>query len=211
MSNDIPEVELCRLHYAFRNRFEGHALANLRQCEVNNEFDREFQRTFEMRTELPAEGLKAENAKFSVLQPVNFRFSTKTGVPASWWQAFKAQVFPAWARRRWPPVWRTVVHDHKVTTWNRQVFEVGYTAYAAYPKLPIIMPDECGPYFIVRGRPVITASLAEYLCHDNPVPHVSRERGTLEGEYTPVVADGVADLVTVDGLMKIVVGDGPGR
>jgi hypothetical protein len=54
--------------------------------------------------------------------------------PADWWQAFKDRWFPAWAKRRWPVGYVTVVLDARIL----------------YPELKISLPDQ--PHVLIPSK-----------------------------------------------------------
>ena len=157
---NVKEIELDRLQYVVHHAVDGHAKAHMTAHELTRRLGEAF--VYEVKTEMAGECLRAENAKIRGLMPVEYVFSTKTGVAASWWQALKAQVLPRWLRRRWPPVFVDVAHKHTVRTWIRLEFEVGFETHAVYPQLPKILPT-CGPHFYVRNSPMVPPVIADYV------------------------------------------------
>ena len=163
LSSTITQIVLQRLQYAARQVFSGHSLQHLKVEHFVDTLSRNW--ISDLRTEILTERLKTPRSGFNLLVPITLRYATKTDVPASWWQAFKAEVFPQWLRRRLPPKYRTVVGRQTVRTWLRVDGEIEYDVMAAYPKLPSVYPD-CGPEVYVMRQPSTRATLVRESAFD---------------------------------------------
>lgn len=72
---------------------------------------------------------------------LNFTFKTTSICYPTWWEHFKADVFPSWLKRKFPPRLNTTSQIHQRTR------TIDFTKYATYPKARVSLPELGTPVY----------------------------------------------------------------